>query len=460
MVEEPRAPRRGPALARDWTRGSVLTNLLLLSWPMVVMESLWVISQIVDLLWVGRLGSQSMAGMGIANIVLNLVYAVDMGLVVGVRATIARHVGAGDLPGANHVAGQAVLLGLAWGALVTVSGAFLAGPVMRLFGADAAVASEGVAFLRVMLAGWVGFEVMVLGLYAIQASGDTITPMLIEGVMRVVHVTLCPFLVLGLWVFPHLGVRGAALSNVIAQSLGAAAVLWVLIAGRSRLRVRLKDCRFAPRIMWRLLRIGIPALVMNLQGALGATVLMRFIIPFGTMAVAAHSLAGRVEMFLSVPGIGLGSGAGVLVGQNLGAGRPERAERSAWLAVGFVQAFMLAGCTVIMLWAEHIVGLFSAEPGLVALGSAFLRIAAAGWVVVALSLVLQNCIAGAGDTMPNMVISLAAAWAVQLPVAFLLPRVTGLGIYGVRWAIVAATLVSSLAYVVYFRLGRWKLKPV
>jgi putative MATE family efflux protein len=458
MVAAPRP--RGAALVKDWTKGSVIGNLLLLSWPMVVMESLWVISQIVDLLWVGRLGSSSIAGVGIANIVLNLVYAVDMGLIVGVRATVSRYVGAGDVKGANRVAGQAVLLGIAWGTLVTIAGAFLAGPVLKLFGADSVVISEATAFLRIMLAGWIGFEVMVLGLYAIQSSGDTVTPMLIEGAMRVVHVTLCPFLVLGLWVFPHLGVRGAALSNVIAQSLGMVAVMWILFTGRSRLRVRPIDYRFAPRIMWRLLRIGIPALVMNLQGALGGIVLMGFIVPFGTMGVAAHSLAARVEMFLSVPGIALGTGAGVLVGQNLGAGQPERAEKSTWLAVGCVQAFMLACCTVLLLWAERVVGIFSAEPALVELGSAFLRITAAGYLVIALSSVLQNCIAGAGDTLPNLIISLATVWAVQLPLAFLLPRVAGLGIYGIRWAMVATTIVGSLTYVVYFRLGRWKSKHV
>ena len=185
--------------------------------------------------------------------------------------------------------------------------------------------------------------------------------MFIEGMMRAIHVTLCPFLVLGLWIFPHLGIRGAALSNVISQSLGAVAVLWGLFAGRSRLHVHLADLHFAPRVMWRLLRVGIPALVMNLQGALGGSILMRFIVPFGTLGVAALSLA-RAGSICSCPSpeSAWGAGAGVLVGHNLGASRPERAERSAWLAVGFVQAFMMACCAVILLWADQVVGIFGA----------------------------------------------------------------------------------------------------
>jgi putative MATE family efflux protein len=459
-VEAAKYRERGSALERDWTKGSVTRNLLSLSWPMVVMESLWVVSQITDLIWVGRLGSRSIAGVGIANAVLAMVYSVDMGMIVGVRAMIARCVGAGDTDGANHVTGQAILLGSVWGLLVTTLGAFLAAPMLRVLGTDPAVVDEGAAYLRLMLVGWVGFEVLVMGLYAIQASGDAITPMLIEGAMRTVHVALCPFLVLGLWVFPHFGVRGAALANVIGQSLGALILLLVLFTGYSRLHLRLQDFRLAPRTLWRLLRVGIPAVGMNLQGSLGGIFLMGLVVPFGTMAVAAHSLASRVEMFLSVPGVGLGTGAGVLVGHNLGAGQPKRAVKTAWLALGFVQAFMLACCVVILFWVERIIGVFTSDPGVIALGSTLLRISTAGYLVTALSYVLQNCIAGAGDTVPNMVISIGVIWVVQLPLAFVLPRLANLGIYGVRWAMAANLIVAAIASLIYFTTGRWKTKRI
>jgi putative MATE family efflux protein len=421
---------------------------------------MWVVSQIVDLFWVGKLGSQSMAGVGIANIILMFLMSVDMGLIVGVRALIARHVGAADTKSANHVAGQAVLLGAAWGTVVTVSGMFLVGPILRLFGVDSGVAAEGAAYARVMLAGWVPLEVLIFGLYAIQASGDTVTPMVVEAIIRALHVALTPFLVMGYWVFPRLGVSGAALSNIIAQVLGAVAISWVLFRGWSRLRPSARDLRFAPPIVWRILKVGIPALIMSVQGSIGGMLLMKLIVPFGTLAVASHTLASRVEMFLIVPGFGLGAGAGVLVGQNLGAGSPERAKQSAWLAVGIVEAFMLACSIVILLWAERVVGIFSDDPALVALGSTFLRIATAGYMVMAFSSVLQSCIAGAGDTLPNMVISVAGMWAVQLPLAFLLSRVEWIGIYGVRWAMAANLAAWAIAYTAYFCLGRWKHKRI
>jgi Na+-driven multidrug efflux pump len=197
-----------------------------------------------------------------------------------------------------------------------------------------------------------------------------------------------------------------------------------------------------------------------MQKSLGDLVLMWIIVPFGTLAVAAHSLAFRVEMFLFAICIGLGGGAGVLVGQNLGAGQPKQAERSGWMAVGFVEAIMVVCSAAILLWAENIIGIFTTEPGLVEIGSIFLRIATASYLLAAFVYVLQFGIAGAGDTLPTMVISIAMIWVVQLPLAFLLPQVANLGVYGVRWAIVAGILSGAVLYVAYFVLGRWKAKKV
>jgi len=461
MVEAESSPQRERLpFKKDWTKGSIISNLLLISWPMVLMEILYVASQIVDMIWVGKLGSSSIAGVGIVNIFIMLVMSVDMGLILGARAMIARYVGAGDLQGANNAAGQAIVLGAVWGTVMTAIGVFMAEPILGLFGVKAEVIAEGTAYMRVMFAGWVSLEVLVAGLYAVQSSGDTLKPMIIEVVIRAVHVTVCPFFVLGWWVFPRLGVSGAALSNVISQSLGAVIVLSLLFSGRTLLRLAQRDFRPVPNIIWRILKIGIPSLVMNLQKSLGDLVLMRIIVPFGILAVAAHSLALRVEMFLFAVCIGLGGGAGVLVGQNLGAGQPEQAERSGWMAIGFVEAIMVVSSAAILLWAENIIGIFTTEPDLIEIGSIFLRIATAGYLLAAFVYVLQFGIAGAGDTLPTMVVSIAMIWVVELPLAFLLPQVANLGVYGVRWAIVASMLAGAILYVTYFVLGRWKAKKI
>jgi putative MATE family efflux protein len=452
--------REQTAARRDWTKGSILKNLVLLSWPMVIMETLWMLSQMVDMLWVGRLGAASMAGVGIAGIVAMMVMAMDLGIIMGIRAMVSRFIGAGNYEDARKVAGQAYIMAAVWGAFVSIAGFFSAGPLMDLFGVEPDVASEGAAYLRVLFGGWILVEVLIVGLYTIQSTGDSLKPMLIEVTIRTLHITLCPFLVLGLWVFPPLGTAGAALSNVVSQAIGAAIGIWLLTSGRTRMRLTLPDFRFIPDLTWRMLKIGIPALVMDLQRSFGNLVLTWFIIPFGTVPVAAHSLASRVEMFLSCPGFGLGGGAAVLVGQNLGARQPGRAGRGAWLAVVLVEALMLVCSIIILVLAEKIVGLFSPDPALIEVGSLFLRIGILGYIFAALVVVLQAAIAGAGDTLPNMIFSIAMIWIIQLPLAFFLPKVGGLGVYGIRWAIVAGMAAGAAAYIVYFQLGRWKTRRV
>jgi len=284
--------------------------------------------------------------------------------------------------------------------------------------------------------------------------------MRITIVARAVHAVLVPLLVLGWWIFPRMGVSGAALANVAGYGVGMALGLWALFSGRSRLRLTLTEFRLDFNIVWRIVKIGIPASVMGVQRSFGRLALTWFMVPFGTLAVAGHTLCQRIEMILFMPSMGLGVASGVLVGQNLGARQPERAEKSGWLAVGLVCGFMAVCSGVILLVPDSIIAIFSTDAGLVEITCTFLRIAVAGFSVLGFVAVLQQCVSGAGDTLPPMLISLAMAWLVQLPLAFFLPRIADLGVYGVRWAIVAGMVVGAVAYVAYFRLGRWKRKKV
>jgi len=273
-------------------------------------------------------------------------------------------------------------------------------------------------------------------------------------------VALCPFLIFGWWIFPRLGVSGAALTNVVSQSLGGFLALWYLFSGRTKLRLTLKNFRVDLDIIWRMVKIGIPASVMGMERSFGNLVLMRFITPFGTLAVAAHTIVQRVEMLLYMPGVGLAQASGVLAGQNLGARQPERAERTGWVTAGLVEGIMVAGSVSILLWAESIVSIFSTEPGVVEITSTFLRIATAAYILQGFSIAFMMTISGVGDTLPPMLMTLLYMWGVQVPLAFFLPQITDLGVYGVRWAIVAGVVVGVLSYIIYFRLGRWKRKEV
>jgi putative MATE family efflux protein len=384
----------------------------------------------------------------------------NIGLIMGVRAMIARHVGAGDMRGASNMAGQAIILGALWGITVAIVGLAVVEPLFMLFGVEAEVVAEGVAYLRILFAGWIAMAVLIMGLYSVQATGDSLTPMITEASLRTVHLVLCPFLVLGWWIFPAMGVKGAALSNVIAHSLGAIIVVVLIFSGRTRLRVTLKDCRPVPGLIRRILKIGIPSLVLHAQRSIGDLVLAWLIAPFGTLAVAAHSLVVRVEMIFLALGIGLGGGSGVLAGQNLGAEQPKRAEKSGWTAVLLMEAIMIVFSIAILIKAESVVAIFTSETDLINIGAVFLRIAITGYLVYGIVLVYQEFIASTGDTLPTMIVSIAMIWLVQLPLAFYLPGVANLGVYGIRWAIVAGLFAGAILYVIYFISGRWKAKKI
>jgi len=257
-----------------------------------------------------------------------------------------------------------------------------------------------------------------------------------------------------------MGVSGAALSNLIAFSVGMILGLWFLFTGRTRLTFTLRNFSIDLNMIWRIVKIGIPASVMGIQRSLGGLALMWLIIPFGTLAIAAHSLLQRIDTMLFLPTMGLGVAGGVLVGQNLGAGQPEQAVKSGWLAAGLAEGFMAICSVVIFLFPEVIIGIFSTEPDLVEITTIFLKIAITGYLVLGFTVVLQQCISGAGDTIPPMLISLVIIWLIQLPLAFLVVQITDLGVFGIRWAIVTSMVAGAVAYTTYFRMGRWKRKKV
>jgi putative MATE family efflux protein len=460
MVETTRSGPPDTPRYRDWTQGPILRNLLFLAWPMIVMEAFFTISQILDMVWVGRSGSSSIAALGIGSLVIALVFSVDIGLISGMRAMVSRFMGASDPAGARQVAVQVYLLVLCWGIPMSIAGYFLAGPIMNIFNVEPAVASEGARFLQVMFGGWLSMEGLVIGLYIIQSTGDSIHPMLIEIAIRAVHMALCPLLVLGIGFFPEMGITGAAWSNVAGQVLGVIAGLWFLFSGRTRLKLGLKDIRIAPDVMWRIIKIGLPSFFSMLLSNISMLVLTWIIIPFGTVAVAANSLVANIHGFINAPNMGLGGGVSVLVGQNLGARQPERAARSAWLGAAILEILLVSFAVAVLVLANRILGGFTSDSAVIETGAGFLRIMAAVYLVLGFNTALMSCLGGAGDTLTNMIINIGMIWVLQIPLSYILANYTALDVYGIRWALVISTFTGSIAYYIYFRLGKWKHKRV
>lgn len=445
---------------RDWTQGSIFQNLISLAGPIIISSSFNILGPVIDMVWVGRLGAASIAGVGIASMTVMAITSARMGLTMGTRAIVARFIGSGDLQGANHVAQQAFVISGVYVVIIASLGMFFAGPIMKLFGVEADVVSEGADYMRIMFIGSIAMSFRMMAEGIMQASGDAVIPMRVTIFFRILHAVLSPFLIFGLWIFPQMGVSGAATANVLSQGLGAVISFWILFTGRSRLKMTLRNFSLDFSIIWRIVKIGIPGAIMSTERAFGDMVLMWFMAPFGTIAVASHALIQRVEAVLRMPCMGLGNGSGVLVGQNLGAGKPERAAKSGWMAAGLAQIYALIIVAVIFLWSESIISVFNSDPEIVATGSAFLRIAATGYLFMGLYFVLQNSINGSGDTMPAMLVTLLNFWLIQVPLAYFIPKYTDLDANGVRWAIVIGWIVGAIAYAVYFKLGRWKRKSI
>jgi putative MATE family efflux protein len=437
----------GSALRRDWTKGSITGNLASLAWPVIVSSTVMTMGPIVDTIWIGKLGSAAVAGVGVATIVVMLVNSLIMGLFTGLRALVARFVGAGETARANHVAQQGLVIGMAFSLTVAAIGNFLAETILKLWNLQPDVVAIGGAYMRIAL---VGIFTMSFGMMAqntMQASGDTRTPMIISISTRLFHIAFCPFLVFGWWVFPELGVRGL---------IG----LWVLFNGQTRLRLTLKNFGLDWDIIWRMVKIGIPASINGLHTNLGNVVYMWFISPFGTLAVAGHHIVARLDMFVVMPGMGLGMAAGILAAQNLGAGQLQRSEKTVWTAVSWLAGFMVILTVVVYVWAENIVRIFNNEPEMVDIAMKFLRIQAASYLCNGLAMIIMNVLNNVGDTLRAMIIDMTNLWIVRILLAFLLPRITTLGVYGVRWAIVADALSSAIMFIIYLRIGNWKRKKV
>ena len=451
-----RGGRGGGRFDRDWTKGNITGNLLSLGWPMMVSGSLNMLGPTIDMIWVGRLGPASIAGVGVAGMIVMLVNSAMMGLYQGLRALVSRAIGAGNQEEANHAVQQAFIIDLTYVTITALIGIFLAKPILVLMGVGPDVVDQGVPYLRVNFIGMVSMSMRMITEASMQASGDARKPMWVAVFFRVFHIALAPFLIFGWGFFPQMGVTGAALTNVFSQGIGAAIGLWFLFSGQTRLRLTLRNFSIDRKMIWRIIKIGFPASIMGMERTLGNLILIRFMSPFGTLGVAGHTLNQRVEMFLMVPAMGVGQAAGILAGQNLGAGQPERAVKTGWRGAGLLSIMMLVLSGAILLWAEHIISIFSTDPKLVEMSAAFIRIAAAGYLMMGITSSLQQCISGAGDTLPPMAITLLNMWLIQLPLAYFLPQIDAFGIYGVRWAMVAGTITATIAYTIYFAMGRWK----
>jgi putative MATE family efflux protein len=372
---------------------------------------------------------------------------------------VARRVGEKDHEAAADTAVQAIALGLLVALPTGIVGALFAGDLLRLMGAPPAVVAEGSVYTAWMLGGNVTILLLFLINAIFRGAGDASLAMRSLWLANAVNLVLDPCLIFGLGPFPELGIAGAAIGTNVGRGVGVLYQLWSLARGR-RIALARRHLRVQGDLMWRLLRVslgGILQFVIATASWLGLVFLMT---PFGASALAGYTIAIRVIVVAILPSWGMCNAAATLVGQNLGAGKPARAEKAVWLTGFYNMAFLGLVTVAFVLQAEPLVGVFTSDPATRALGASCLRIISYGYVVYAWGMVMVQAFNGAGDTTTPTWINLGCYWLFQIPLAFALARPLGFGVLGVFWAIPVAEAFVALASVVVFRRGAWKTRTV
>ena len=447
--------RRRRYAGRDLTKGSIPGNLWYLSWPQITESFLSVVDQLADLIWAGRIGFQAIAGLGVAQTFLMMLMTGRMGLDAGMRSMISRAVGARNIAHANHVLLQSLTLTTAYSVLMVVVGMALTEPLIRLMGVGDEVVSQAAGYMRFQLFAMSMMGVQRLTAGALQASGDSFTPLKAASVSRILHLVLSPFLIFGWWWFPSLDLAGAGAANLIAQTLGAGMNMSALFRGTSRLRLSLRGYYVDYPMIWQILKIGIPASVTGAQRAVSQLIVVFIVAPFGDGALAAFALARRAENTVNHSSRGMGRAAGALAGQNLGVGQKSRAKQSVVWALAYAGVASLLVGAIFLVIPDRVASFFNSDPDFVAQAATWLQVLAVGYFSMNAVQVFTQAFNTTGDTFAPMVIMLSTMWLVEIPLAFALANLTGLGEFGVPWAIVTGMTVRMVAYGAYFLRGSW-----
>jgi putative MATE family efflux protein len=440
----------------DYTVGPLGTALGLLAIPMMLEMSMESIFAVVDIAFVSRLGTDAIAAVGITEALVTVLYAMAVGLGMGVTAMISRRIGAKDAEGAASVTGQALWIGAALSLIVGVGGAIYAEDMLVLMGATDSVVQTGKGFTAVLLGGSVSIFYLFLLNAAFRGAGDANVALRSLWVANGINIVLDPCLIFGIGPFPELGVTGAAIATTIGRSVGVLYQLWYLFGGRGRLAFQLRHVRLVPALLSRLIAISMGGIGQFLVATSSWILLMRIVALYGSPAIAAYTIGLRMLEFVWLPAWGLGNAAATLVGQNLGAGNPDRAEKSAWLAAKYNGFFMLGVGIATLLLAPGIANLFSNDPVVVQYTTSCLRILGVGCPMYAIGMIMTQALNGAGDTVTPTLLNIVSFWILQVPLAYWLATSLLDGPNGVFLSIVISESLLTVLCVIVFKRGNWK----
>jgi putative MATE family efflux protein len=445
---------------QDFTEGRLSRAILLLSIPAVlemIMESIFVI---VDIFFVSKLGANAVATVGLTESMITIVYAVSIGLATATTSMVSRRIGEKNPEGASKAAVQAIITGISVSVLIGIPGAFFAKDLLEGMGASGEIVRQMAGYTRIMLGGNIVIMLLFIINAVFRSAGDAAVAMRVLWVGNIINIVLDPCLIFGLGPFPELGVKGAAIATTTGRGIAVLYQFLLLFFGNKRISLSLSHIGIDLKVIIRLLKLSFGSIGQNLIGTSSWIALVRIISVFGSEIVAGYTIAIRIVSFTLLPSWGISNAASTLVGQNLGAKKPERAERAVMIT-GWINMILLGTVGLIyVLFPAPFIRLFIHDPVVIKAGTECLRIVSLGFISYGFGMVLVNSLNGAGDTSTPLKINIFAFWMLEIPLAWFLSIRSGMEEQGVFTAIVVAETVMTITAYIIFRRGKWKLKEI
>ena len=445
---------------QEFTSGSIRRAVFMLSIPMILEMLMESIFAIVDIMYVSQVSVNAVATIGLTESVITLVYAVAIGLSMAATAVVARRVGETDIKGASQAAVQAIFLGVAVATIISIIGILYPKEILNLMGAEPDLIAEGYGYTKVLLGGNVTIMLLFLINAIFRGAGNASVAMWTLILSNGLNIILDPMFIFGFGPIPAYGVQGAAMATTIGRGTAVLFQLAILFYGYSKIKIGVKDLVFRFGVMLNLIKVSLGGIGQFLIGTSSWVILMRIMSEFGSEVLAGYTIAIRVMMFIIMPAWGQSNAAATLVGQNLGAGKPDRAEQSVWKTGKYSAYFMGFVSVIYLVFAPQIIMLFTKVPDVVKYGSLCLRVIAAGYIFYGYGMVVIQSFNGAGDTKTPTYINFICFWLFQLPFAYLAAVVLDFGPAGVFWSITLAEVSIAVIGILWFKKGKWKLVKV